>query len=189
MSESHGRADDGDFMCALWPTANGPVPGKSKDGTIWYYYEREQENGCGQICKVPCFGQDSGIFKVLKEPVVFTDDPKEILKIGEFYSAVANTEWGKIPGVVIDGTCWFVNGSQVTPDCITTNEPKSTPDFKYVGIKKPDPDPIADAAEAEVRIVCSAEFPHRTKLTEMLHNSGQGTLRAWLELGRSQVFR
>ncbi len=130
MSEPHAHADDGDYMCAIAPTCYGPMPGKSKDGTIWYadYYGS--------------FATYCGVFKELEGPVIFTADPNEISKIGDYYCAVANTEWGKIPGKAKDGTCWFCQGE----------EAKTTTDFQYVGLKKPDPDPVAEAADADVSL-------------------------------------
>jgi hypothetical protein len=132
MSEPHGHEDDGDYMCAIAPTYYGPMPGKSKDGTIWYV-----EGGNSTVASF------SGTFNVLEGPVIFTSDPNEITKLGDFYCAVANTEWGKIPGKAKDGTCWFYYGG----------EAKSTTDFQYVGLKKPDPDPVAEAAEADVSLI------------------------------------
>jgi len=38
------------------------------------------------------------------------------------WCAVANTEWGKIPGKAKEGTCWFPYGG----------EEKTTTDFQYV---------------------------------------------------------
>ena len=107
------------------------MPGTSKDETIWYddYYGG--------------YSSYSGVLVVeLEGPVIFTTDSNEISKVaGNYYCAVANTEWGKIPGRALDGTCWFCQGEEV----------KTTTDFQYVGLKKPDPDPVAEAADADVR--------------------------------------
>jgi hypothetical protein len=132
MTEAHGHEDDGDYMCAIMPTFYGPVPGKTKDGKVWYV----------DYCGNHSFCESPGIFKVLEGPVIFTSDPNEISNIGQYYCAVANTEWGKIPGRAKDGECWFCCGG----------EAKSSTDFQYVGLKKPDPDPVAEAAESDVSV-------------------------------------
>ncbi len=140
MPEPHGRADDGDFMCAIVPSISGPIVGKSKDGVFWYV---DEYASVGYDSYAPKVVKGEGIFVVLDGPVTFTTDPSEISKVGSYYCAVANTEWGTIPGHAnSSGVCWYAHGSKAL----------STSDFQYVGLKNPDPDPIAEAADAEVMI-------------------------------------
>jgi len=125
----HQNDGRGDQYAVIANTEWGTIPGKACANTCWYAYdgaEYETEDfeylACSRVSDA-CHEKMDIDFVQQSEP------PANALAMGyqndgrgHQYFAVAETEWGKIPGKASDGTCWYCyNGVEYTAE-----------DFHYV---------------------------------------------------------
>eukprot|EP00586_Coscinodiscus_wailesii_P000112 CAMPEP_0172478932 /NCGR_PEP_ID=MMETSP1066-20121228/3153_1 /TAXON_ID=671091 /ORGANISM="Coscinodiscus wailesii, Strain CCMP2513" /LENGTH=480 /DNA_ID=CAMNT_0013238887 /DNA_START=1270 /DNA_END=2712 /DNA_ORIENTATION=+ len=108
-AKPQGNQDDfGDLWCAVAVTDWGAIPGKSDGDTCWYSYGGEEH--------------ETTDFKLVKDGGLRSGEPVGSahgiqLDFGRLYCAVANSEWGRIPGKAAGDTCWFpYGGAEHTTD-------------------------------------------------------------------------
>lgn len=105
----------GKYWCAVANTQWGTIPAKAKDGNCWYPYghkERETKS----FFLVKGFLLPKGVIPKVAAHGIQIDGS------GKYWCAVANTQWGTIPGKAKNGNCWYSYGGKEH----TTN------DFRYV---------------------------------------------------------
>lgn len=92
---------------AVAETEWGKIPGKAKDGTCWYPFNGEEHY------------TDAFHYVVYTSPHKLIHNgesgpPEGALPVGnqsdgrgDQYAAIANTEWGRIPGKADGNVCWY----------------------------------------------------------------------------------
>lgn len=108
--EAHGHQTDGhgDLWCAVADTNWGKIPGKAKEGNCWFAY-----GGVEHLTKN---------FSYVSKAAFTFDYPPQGHQTneggGDVWCAVANTQWGMIPGKARDDKCWYSFGGKehVTKD-------------------------------------------------------------------------
>lgn len=122
--------DSGEYYLAVANTEWGRIPGKARDGVCWFsYWGNEHESTDFDYITHPNSmttvsnngdGPPPGA-----RPIGYQDDGR-----GDQYAAIANSEWGRIPGKACDGTCWYpYNGQEYETDdfewlvCSRVDEP------------------------------------------------------------------
>jgi len=116
----HGHQNDGagDVWVAIAHTQWGDIPGKALGNTCWYCYggaEYTAENFSwvvGHAHLVHCNQYPNPVHPALGRQN----------ECGSVWPAIANSQWGTIPGKAIGTTCWYPYGGKE----YTTN------DFHYV---------------------------------------------------------
>lgn len=103
--------DSGEYVCAVANTDWGQIPCKADlNGNCWYGYYGN-EHGCSDFkyvtfpCSMTTTPNTGDGPPACARPVGYQTDGR-----GDQYAAIANTEWGKIPGKACDNTCWFPYG-------------------------------------------------------------------------------
>jgi len=121
-----GYQDDGrgDQYAAIANTEWGRIAGKACDNLCWYPYNG-QEYETEDFEYLTCLRVNDACHESMDIDFVQQSDiPENGLKFGyqddgrgEHCIAVAETEWGKIPGKAQDGTCWYCyNGQEYETD-------------------------------------------------------------------------
>merc|ERR1711904_177747 len=112
--------------CAIAKTSHGKIPGKAnEDGTCWYSYGGKEHNA-------DKFKYVSWDWDAESSSSSSDSDKEEIAPgfqtdgAGYLWCAVANTDWGRIPGKAKDGECWYPYGGRE----------HTTRDFEYVRVRK-----------------------------------------------------
>lgn len=108
-----GDQEGMELWCAVANTDEGAIPGKSDGENCWYSYGGEEK--------------DTTDFTLVKDGGLSKDQTgaahgMQLDGCGKLWCAVANTEWGRIPGKAKDGQCWYPYGG----------EEHETDDFDYV---------------------------------------------------------
>ena len=110
----------GDLYAALALTELGTIPGKAKNATCWYPY-CGKESYTSKFYWVTVTPNNTATFNLQQNQ---GSPPSDAIMLdyqsdgaGDLYSAVANTEWGKIPGKAKDGTCWYSYGGKEYTTC------------------------------------------------------------------------
>lgn len=118
--------DSSHYYLAVASTEWGRIPGKAKDGTCWFsYWGNEHEadefdyvTHPNTMITVPNTGDGP---PPGARPIGYQNDGR-----GDQYAAIANTEWGTIPGKACDDTCWYPYGGAEY----------ETDDFEYVACSR-----------------------------------------------------
>jgi len=120
VKAGHQNDHNGDYWLGVAHTRNGDIPGKAKGDACWYSYNGKED--------------DTKEFSwVLVDQWALIRNaggpPSHSLKVGhqkdgegDFYSAVAHSQWGNIPGKAKGNTCMFPYGGTE----------HSTSDFSWV---------------------------------------------------------
>lgn len=117
----------GSLWLAVAKTKWGTIPGKAKDQTCWYSYDGEEHRTSdfkwvASSAKVSLIQNDGSGPPPSATHLGHQDDGA-----GKLYGAVAESEWGVIPGKAKDNTCWFAYGG----------EEHFTSDFRWVITEDP----------------------------------------------------
>ena len=107
--EGGGRSEPG-----LAITEWGIIPGKCKEGKCWFTYDGK-EHSTESFDRI--LGTPTEPIRLLSSKE--TGEPPSTAIAGTqkgqpkpIYAAVADTEWGLIPGKAQGNTCWFAYGGQ-----------------------------------------------------------------------------
>jgi hypothetical protein len=103
----------------------GDIPGKATQWDMYYSYGGREHSG-GQFSWVVSAGTTSLVSARSKfhgpVPCGAIKCGNQIDQSGRLFAAIANTQWGKIPGKANKNTCWFPYAGQE----------HSTPDFDFI---------------------------------------------------------
>jgi hypothetical protein len=101
-----------DMWVAIAKTEWGTIPGKAdKDGTCWYSYLWKEYRTSQEFAYVT---------SIRPTKLVKSDSPPPLAILfgyqtdgsGYHYAAVAETDWGTVPGKAKDDTCWYPYGGE-----------------------------------------------------------------------------
>jgi hypothetical protein len=101
----HGHQNDGagDVWVAIAHTEHGEIPGKAQGNTCWYAYGGEEKytNNFSFVVGHAHLNHVSQYPNPVHPALGRQHD------CGAVWPAIANTQWGTIPGKAIGNTCWY----------------------------------------------------------------------------------
>jgi len=117
MPRGHQNDAAGDVYTAIAHTPHGDIPGKAIGNTCWYCYNGEEKSTNDfSYCVGHAHLRHCNSYQPNHPSLGHQND------CGNVYPAIANTQWGTIPGKAIGKTCWYPYGG----------EEHKTSDFQYV---------------------------------------------------------
>ena len=102
-----GKQGDEDYWLAIAKSQWGTIPGKAnKDGHCWYPYGQKEYHATSDYAFVTSI-RPTKLVKSGSPPPFAIMSGYQTDGAGYVYAAVAESQWGKIPGKAKDDTCWY----------------------------------------------------------------------------------
>jgi hypothetical protein len=108
-----GKQGKEDMWLAVAKTKWGTIPGKAnKDGTCWYPFYSTEYRVSSEFAYVTSI-RPTKLVKSDSPPPIAIISGYQTDRAAYIYAAVADTDWGTIPGKAQGDTCWYpYNGKE-----------------------------------------------------------------------------